>query len=640
MHINKTDLIYYIFASLALVLSFYTIVFHIGFTILPVVFLIAGAAISFLPGGNGMKVFFFLLPLINSLPALFFNGYPFNLMAIVLFFLAGVVAGSFLKGVNPDFRDFNWASSYLIFLSILWISFVFVLLRWSNIAMPSGAFLADTPVGPGVPQSPRVSFAVIFPVITIFLFSLTPFTAALIRKYSLKKEQIFRLIIFGYSFSFLIALYQKLIDRGFLSIVWWGEKLNRYNGGFSDFNGFGFFGGVLFLYSSLALMNSPDDGSGKWFGRNRTFLIFAAHISFFGIVLSGSRTAFIFVIFAFIYLMFSRVKNTIKIIIPSLFIIILLFSGGELVKRLEKSFDSSRIGKGNTPIIKVIDGFSHGRVRMVETSIRIVKKYPVSGIGAGNFIFHLKFLKHGEIFLEDLPLNQYLLFLDEIGIVGLLSFLIFIFIIIKGRSRDMYYKIFMVILLVMLVGNSLWLPEIFILFWILVMSVTGPPKIKQFDIKKYKPVIYLLLIIFVLSNIVSFNSLHPSKLMSSRGLPYDFGFWTESANSGFRWTKANAGVLLEIDESGVYGPVKFFCGAPLGNIPGKTQILKIFKNGKPAGEKSFYSNEEHLFYIKGEPGEKFFLGVEVDPVFNLKKMGIGPESRDLGVQFFPVADEL
>ena len=69
MHINKTDLIYYIFASLALVLSFYTIVFHIGFTILPVVFLIAGAAISLLPGGNGLKVFFFLLPLINSLPA-------------------------------------------------------------------------------------------------------------------------------------------------------------------------------------------------------------------------------------------------------------------------------------------------------------------------------------------------------------------------------------------------------------------------------------------------------------------------------------------------------------------------------------------------------------------------------------------
>ncbi|MCK4890417.1 MAG: O-antigen ligase family protein [Candidatus Aminicenantes bacterium] len=640
MHINKTDLIYYIFASLALVLSFYTIVFHIGFTFLPVAFLIAGAVISLLPGGTGLKVFFFLLPLINSLPALFFNGYPFNLMAIVLFFLAGVVIGSFLKGVNPDFKDFNWASSYLIFLSILWISSVFVLLRWSNISMPSGAFLTDTPVGPGFPQSPRVSFAVIFPIITIFLFSLTPFTAALIRKYSLKKEQVFRLIIFGYFFSVLLAFYQKLVDTGFLSIAWWGTKMNQYNGGFSDFNGFGFFGGVLFLYSALALMNSHDDRSGRWFGKRRSFLIFAAHISFFGIILSGSRTAFIFVIFAFIYLMFSKVKNTIKISIPLVFILVLLFSGGKLVQRLEKTFDSSSIRTGNKGIIKVIDGFSNGRVQMIENSIPIVKKYPVSGIGAGNFIFHLKFLKYGEKFLEDLPLNQYLLFLDEIGVVGLLSFLFFIFIIIKGRNRDMYYKIFMVILLAMFVGNSLWLPEVLILFWIIVISVTGPPKLKQFDLKKFKPFIYLLIIVFILSNLVSFNSLHPSNLMSIRGLPYDFGFWTEAANSGFSWTKSSAGVLLEIDESGVYGPVKFFCGAPLDDIPGKIQVLKILKNGKPAGTKSFNSNVEHLFYIKGKPGEKFFLGVEVDPAFNLKKMGLGPESRDLGVQFFPVADGL
>ncbi len=636
MHINKTDLAYYTFASLAFVLSFYTIVFHIGFTYLPVIFLVAGAVLSLFPGGNGLKIFFFLLPLINSLPALFFNGYPFNLMAIVLFFLAGVVTGSFLKGTIPVFKEFNWASSYLIFLSVLWISSVFVLLRWSNISMPSGAFFTDTPVGPGFPQSPRVSFAVIFPVITIFLFSLTPFVSALIRKYALKKEQIFKLIIYGYSFSVLLASYQKLFDPAFLSISWWGEKLNQYNGGFSDFNGFGFFGGVLFLYSSLALMNSHDDGSGKWLGKSRSFFIFASHISFFGILLSGSRTAFIFVIFAFIYLMFSKVRTSIKIMIPSLFFVVLLFSGGNLVQRLEKTFDSSDIGKKDKSIIEVIDGFSNGRVQMIENSIPIVKKYPVSGIGAGNFLFHLKYLKYGEKFIEDLPLNQYLLFLDEIGVIGLLSFLFFLFIILKGRVKDMYYKLFMVILLVMFVGNSLWLPEILILFWIIVISMTGPSKFKNFDIKKFRPVLYLVLIIFVISNIVSFNSLHPSRLMSSKGLPYDFGFWNDSMNSEFKWTRSNAGVLLEIGDSGLHGPIKFFCGAPLGKLPGKTQVIKIFKNGILSGKKSFTSNEEQLFYIKGKPGEKFFLGIETTPVFNLKKMNLGPESRDLGIQFFPV----
>lgn len=638
MRINRTDQPFYFFAFTAIFISFYTIVFHVGFQILPITFLITGIVLFFLPSGMGIKGFFILVPLINSLPSIFFNGYPFNLMATVLFLLSGVLIGLVLKGKRPAFKDFNWAGSYLIFLMILWISALFVLLRWSNISMPSGAFLADTPVSPGVPHSPRNSFATIFPVITIFLFSITPFIAALINEYSLKKDKIFKLMAYGYSGSVLIAFFQKFCDSSFMSLEWWGNKMNQYNGGFSDFNGFGLFGGVIFLYSSLKLMGPREKDSEQDFRREMLSSISILFISFAGIVLSGSRTAFIFIIFAFIFLMFSRAKNIIKIIVPFVLITVLFFSGGELVKRLEKTVDSTKVSVEKRSLITTIDDLSNGRVQMIANSIPMVRKYPVSGIGAGNFIFYLKYLKYGGDFLEDLPLNQYLLFLDELGVVGFLSFLFFIFMVLRGKQKDMYYKIFSVFLLVMLVGNSLWLPEVLILFWIILISVNGTSKQKQPVPKGIKVLPFVLLLIFVLSNIFTFSSLHPSKLMKEKGLSFDFGFWTESADAGFIWTKDRSGVLLEMDDHGEYGPLKFFSGAPLDKLSGKFQLLRLLKNNRVIAVNKFTSNSEKIFYIKGEPGEKFFLGIEVDPVFNLKKMGLGAESRDLGVQFFPESE--
>ncbi|MEN8154313.1 MAG: O-antigen ligase family protein [Acidobacteriota bacterium] len=636
MRINRSDLAFYIFAAFALLISFYTIVVHIGFIFLPLFFLITGIVVSFLPEGRGLKIFFFLFPLINSLPALFFNGYAFNLMATILFFLAGIIIGTSFKHGIPEFDEFEWSGPYLFFLTLIWISVIFVLLRWSNITIPAGAFLADTPVSPGHPISPRISFAIIFPVITLFLFSITPFSVALIKKYSLKRDQIYKSLIGGYSCSVILALYQKLFDSGFLSISWWGDEKNQYNGGFSDFNGFGFFGGFIFLYSSLKLIDIFTDKLKTKYNKEILFFFISFIISFFGIILSGSRTAFIFVIFAFIFLIFSKIKTIIKTIIPVIVIIVLLFSGGELVKRLERTFDSSKLRPKS--IIKVMDRITNGRVRMIINSVPIVTENPVSGIGAGTFLFHLKYITYEKKIFEDLPLNQYLLFLDELGITGLISFLFFIFILLRRKQNDMYFKIFAVFLLVMFVGNSLWLPELLILFWISVMSLTGPAVSKKYFSGKRKIFLYIILLIFITGNILSMSSLHPSKLMAARDLPYDFGFWTESSRSNFVWTKDESGILLKFDENGNYGPVKFFCGAPVDKLPEKSQNLRIYINGKEFAGKKFTSNSEFKILLNGVPGEEFFLGIKVDPVFNLKKMGLGPETRNLGVQFFPVPD--
>ena len=106
-----------------------------------------------------------------------------------------------------------------------------------------------------LPAASRLSFACIFPVITLALFSLTPFLAFLIRHWRFKENEIFTPLKAGFCLSFLLALVQKWIEPRFLAQSWWGLKMNQVNGGFSDFNAFGFFAGAMFLYQALQLID-------------------------------------------------------------------------------------------------------------------------------------------------------------------------------------------------------------------------------------------------------------------------------------------------------------------------------------------------------------------------------------------------
>ncbi len=638
MRISKTDLIYYSLAVFSFIISFYTIVIHIKFRLIPILFLMSGFLLSFTSEKNRIKVFLFLLPLINSSPGVYPNGYPFNLMGTVLFLLSGMILGSVVKREIPEFKRFEWSGVYLVFLSIVWLSAIFVFLRWSNLNLSFSAFFADTPVGPGLPISPRNSFATIFPVMTLSLFSVSPFVLYYLKKSKMGQEQLFNILIVGFSFSVLIAFIQKYVDGGLLSFEWWGEKLNQYNGGFSDFNGFGFFSGVIFLYSSLKLMRYYELQKKDYSIIQLLFYFFSILISLYGIILSGSRTAFIFVISAVIFLFFSKIRLGFKIAVPTLLLIFLMMSGGGITKRFNKMIAKIDKTPEKSSSLKILDNLSNGRLKMIGYSIPILKTYPISGIGTGNFLFYLKYLKYGEKFLEDLPLNQYLLFFDELGFVGLILFLTFLFIVLKGIEKDIYFKILVIILFVMIVGNSLWLPEISILFWIVIASLrkSNLKKIISVNIlNKWWPVIVLVFIVF---NIVSFKSLLPSRLMSDKGLSYDYGFFDEPGNSEFRWTGREAGILLKMSETGNSGPVKFFCGAPLGQLPQRSQTVTIYKGDKLIGVREFRSNGYHIFSFEGEPGEEYLLRIRVSPVFNLKEMGLGVESRTLGVQYFPGSD--
>ena len=122
--------------------------FTCALSILPVLFLALGLLSYFWNGRKALLLFLFLLPLINSTPDIFFNGYPFNYMGIALFYLSGMMIASRLKKEKAEF-DFPGYGLYLLFLVLISISVFFVFLRWSNLTLSSLAFLRDTPVAPG-----------------------------------------------------------------------------------------------------------------------------------------------------------------------------------------------------------------------------------------------------------------------------------------------------------------------------------------------------------------------------------------------------------------------------------------------------------------------------------------------------------
>ena len=197
---------------------FSIVVIHLRFVALPVFFLALGFVSYAWSGRKALLLFLFLLPLASSTPDLFFNGYPFNYMGIPLFHLAGIFCASRLKKERPP-AAFPGRRAYLLFLALLGISVFFVFLRWSNLGLPALAFLRDTPVAPSLE---RLSFACIFPAVTLALFSLAPWPAFLLRHQRLSEAEMFVPLKAGFFLSVLLALAQKWVAPDLLAQGWWG----------------------------------------------------------------------------------------------------------------------------------------------------------------------------------------------------------------------------------------------------------------------------------------------------------------------------------------------------------------------------------------------------------------------------------
>ena len=625
-----------LFSLLSLALAFNKIVIDIGFYEIPIFFLLLGFITYLLKAKKSLNLFIFLLPLVTAFPYFFPNGFPYNYMAVLLFYLSGILIASVVKREKLDF-NYSWSIYYLFFLIIIWISAVFVFLKWSNITINSLAFLKDTPVEPG---GTRVSFSSIFPILTLFLFSVSPYIAVLLKKNKIFREQIFIFLLPGYCISVLISLYQMFVDQHFLKMKMnFKAEADQFSGGFSDFNSFGFFSGVMFLSLSIFLIDYLHKKENKNESlKTICFYITGIIFSLIGIFVSGSRAAFIYIISSLLIFFFSKkVKKRVKLVALILILVFLLAGGGVLKRRVSNTFDRFYSSFSSDNFIQTLDKASNYRITMFQNSFMILKNYPIAGVGTGGFLFYLKDLKFGQKYLEDLPLNHYLLIFDEGGFIALLAFLL-IFITIITNLKDKFYSILVAtIYITLFFNNYFWFPEALLIFWIIV-SIGGKDDISPEPIKKWRVFTGIALIsIFIVANINTFNDLHPVNLTTGKNVLYDYGFWypeRDNNNNKYYWSKAESGLYLPISEAGVSKRIKISCGAPLSNLKNNLQNLKIFWKGELFREVDFRENKSIELVIKDLPDSGGFLEFRVLPTFNLKKLGISEETRNLGIKVF------
>jgi len=629
-------------AFAAAALFFSIVVLHLRFVALPLFFLALGFVSYLWSGRKALLLFLFLLPLASSTPDLFFNGYPFNYLGIPLFHLVGIFCASRLKKERPP-TIFPGRRSYLLFLALLSISVLFVFLRWSNLGLPALAFLHDTPVAPSLE---RLSFACIFPAVTLALFSLAPWAAFLLRHLRFSREDIFVPLKAGFSLSVLLALAQKWIAPDLLAQSWWGTKMGQVNGGFSDFNAFGFFAGAMFLHQAAQLIERlplkqevAAGGSAAPAGRSFPGVILAADLLFLavalaGIFISGCRTAFLFVLAALLrFLLSRRPCRWIKLTAVALLAVSLLIAGGTLRERLWRSTAQIAAASSSAELAAAIDRVSNARLTMLRDCARMLARFPASGVGAGNFLFYLKYLHFGETTWLDLPLNQYLLVFSETGLAGGLAFIFFLAALFWRQRAGSARSMLAVMALALLFNNFFWFPEVLLLFWIFVAQEDWPgsPALK-------KPGIWFAVALmgFVAMNIVDLQALHPRNWAREKGTPYDYGFSYAELDKGreFCWSGEKAGIFIYLDENDPRAEFTLHCGAPLTHLPGNQQAVDVYWRGRPIRQIVFRENGEYKLRIEDKDHAAGYLEFRVRPTFNLKRLGLGPESRDLGVQVF------
>ncbi|HSQ35693.1 MAG TPA: O-antigen ligase family protein [Candidatus Binatia bacterium] len=624
--------VFFAYASLGLL--FFVVVVHLHFVILPVSFLALGFLSYLWSGRKALRMFLFLLPLINSTPDVFFNGYPFNYMGIALFYLSGLMLASHLKKEKAEF-DFPGRRAYRFFLIVTGVSVFFVFLRWSNLTVSLLAFLRDTPVAP---SGERVSFAAIFPAITLALFSLAPFLAAAVRHWRFEEKEIFIPLKAGFCLSFLLALAQKWLDPDLLAQSWWGLRMNQLNGGFSDFNAFGFFAGAMFFYQSLRLTERSfrgrdegcggraavhHSGNGAWWPEVLFLLIALA-----AIFVSGCRTAFLFVLLAVAYLIFSRkTRFRFKALVVLLLFLSLLVAGGTLKKRLQQSFVQTWHIADAADMFRMANVVSSGRLAMLRDGALMIGRFPVGGVGAGNFLFYLKYLHYGENAYMDLPLNQYLLFFSETGLAGGLLFLLFLAALLKRQKKGPMHSVTAAIAFALLFNNFFWFPECLLLFWIFLAASDYRAAPER---KLEGAFLWALVPIFIVFQLLDFRSLQPLTWARQSQAAFDYGFWPLEKNEHgrFAWTRAAAGKYVS---NAVSRDFAIAAAAPSGWLQNKKITVELFWRGKRLQRLVFSENQ--LKKITLPPGQEGFLEIRVHPTFNIKALQLGEDGRDLGVQF-------
>jgi len=335
---------------------------------------------------------------------------------------------------------------------------------------------------------------------------------------------------------------------------------------------------------------------------------------------------------ALLHLMLSRRTGWwIKATAVALLALSLLIAGGTLRKRLWRATAQVADASSSAELAIAIDKVSNSRLAMLRDGVRMLARFPASGVGAGNFLFYLKYLRFGEPAWLDLPLNQYLLVFSETGLPGGLAFLFFLAALLRRRQPARTRVVLAAMAFALIFNNFFWFPEVLLLFWVVVSQGQWGPAAGSKGGTVWATAAVLL---FVAMNMAGFQALHPRAWARERGTPYDYGFSYPERENGreFRWSGEQAGMVIHRDKEGAWPETRLFCAAPLAFLPGKQQAVEVFWRGRPYRQLVFRENGESILRIADKDGAEGFLEFRVRPAFNLKRLGLGPERRELGVQ--------
>tara|TARA_Y200000002_G_scaffold343605_1_gene316208 strand:- start:9153 stop:10406 length:1254 start_codon:yes stop_codon:yes gene_type:complete len=252
-------------------------------------------------------------------------------------------------------------------------------------------------------------------------------------KYRFKIYPIFKIIIIISA----IGLLMQLIIPGIFNSIFPIEENTSY--GFENdeqrFWGFQLNSnalGILFSFFFITVLDKLN------FKKNKLLLFFLL----FAIIISGSRTALIFVAIGFIFSNFSLIKKTTSI---SLIVFILLFSGlsDSLIQKTNKNLDS----------LSTIDSTRYIRFLMTYHGVNLSIKYFPFGTGAATFgtVLSNNSSVYNEVGIADLPSvieksgiydSNFGSISGEFGIIGLLIFYGFFYILIEKFKSYHNYKNF------------------------------------------------------------------------------------------------------------------------------------------------------------------------------------------------------
>ena len=275
----------------AMILVFLIFLFHFGFVVFPLLCVLLGILLRAILKKNYLLVFSFLIPILPAFAGFIGSGFPPNYFILPLLVLTGIVIADSI--INKEILAAGKETiprPYIYYLLVLSLSFIFVVLRWSNLTLSPLAFFKDTPIAP---TGQRISFGIIFPVVELALFSLSPLYYLLLKRQP-DQRRILIAFLSGQSLSIIYSLFQRLQVKVSPETVLRGLA--------SDATAFGFLSTLAILLSWYLYFRYKHKKSGLLF----------VFISMLGILNSMTRIGLFTVILVFFLFIFSAKKKVLS----------------------------------------------------------------------------------------------------------------------------------------------------------------------------------------------------------------------------------------------------------------------------------------------------------------------------------------